>query len=86
MASVLDAIMESIKVPTPASALDTEGEALKKFGKAGMAQATSEAGPSVPAEAYPSGAAPPTLEKESVPKKFKSPAPEAPAEELEFIV
>jgi hypothetical protein len=86
MASVLDTVMESVKVPTPASAPDTEGEALKKSGEAGMAQATFEARPSVPAEAYPSRAAPPTLEKESVPEKFKTPAPEAPAEELEFIV
>jgi hypothetical protein len=30
MASVLDAVMESIKIPTPASAPDTEGEVLKK--------------------------------------------------------
>jgi hypothetical protein len=86
MASVLDAIMESVKVPTPASAPDTEGEALKKSSKAGMAQATSEAGPLVPTKAYPLGAAPLTLEKEIVPEEFKSPAPEAPAEELEFIV
>jgi hypothetical protein len=63
MASVLDAVMESIKVPTPASAPNKEGEALKKSSDAGMAQATSEAGPSVPAEADPSGAAPLTLEK-----------------------
>jgi hypothetical protein len=86
MASVLDAVMESMKVPTPALAPDTKGEALKKSSKADMAQASSEAGPSVPVEAYPSSAAPLTLEKESVPEKFKSPAPEAPAEELEFIV
>jgi hypothetical protein len=86
MASVLDAVMESVKVPTPASAPDTESEALKKSGEAGMAQATSEARPSTPAEAYSLRAAPLTLEKESVPEKFKSPAPEAPAEELEFIV
>jgi hypothetical protein len=47
MASVLDAIMESVKVQTPASAPDTEGEALKKSDEAGVAQATSEAGPSL---------------------------------------
>ena len=41
MARVLDAVMESIKVPTPASAPDSVGEALKKSGEAGMAQATS---------------------------------------------
>jgi hypothetical protein len=86
MASVLDDVMESVKVPTPALAPDTEGEVLKKSGEAGMAQATSEAGPSVPVEAYPSGAAPLNLEKESVPEKSKSATPEAPTEELEFIV
>jgi hypothetical protein len=86
MASVLDAVMESVKAPTPASAPETEGEALKKSSKTGMAQATFEAGPSVPTETYPSGATPLTLEKESVPEKPKSLAPEAPAEELEFIV
>jgi hypothetical protein len=86
MASVLDAVMEYVKVPTPASAPDTKGKALKKSGEADMAHVFFETGPSVPAEAYPSGAAPLTLEKESVPEKFKSPALEAPAEELEFIV
>ena len=61
MASVLDTVMESAKVLTPASAPDTKGEALKKSSEAGMAQATFEAGPSVPTEAYPSGATPLTL-------------------------
>jgi hypothetical protein len=77
--------MESTKVPTPASAPDTEGEALKKSSEAGMAQATFEARPSVPTEAYPLGATL-TLVKESVPEKLKYPAPEAPAKDLEFIV
>jgi hypothetical protein len=86
MASVLDAVMESVKVQTPTSAPDTEGEALKKPDEAGMAHATSEAGPSIHVEAYPPGAAPLTVEKESVPEKFKSPASKAPAKELEFIV
>jgi hypothetical protein len=88
MASVLDTVMESVKVPTPASAAtpDIEGEVLKKSGEAGTEQATSEARPSVPAKARPSEAAPLTLEKEGVPEKSKSPAPEAPAEELEFIM
>jgi hypothetical protein len=36
MASVLDAVMESVKVQTPASTPDIEGEALKKYGEAGM--------------------------------------------------
>jgi hypothetical protein len=84
MANVLDAIMESVKVPTPASAPDTEGEVLKNSDEAGTMQATCEAGPSVSAEAHPSGDASLTLERESVPKK--SPTPETLAGELEFIV
>jgi hypothetical protein len=93
MASVLDAIMESVKVQTPAAAPDSEGEALKKSDEDCMAQATSEAGPSAPAEvcssgakACPSGATPVLVEKESVPKKLKSPAAEAPTEGMEFIM
>jgi hypothetical protein len=77
MASVLDAVMESIKVQTPGSARDTVGEALKESDEAG----TSEAKPSSPTEARPLGAAPLIEEKENAPEKLKSPAPEAPAEE-----
>jgi hypothetical protein len=51
-----------------------------------VAQATSEAGPSAPAEVQPSGIAPVFKEKENVPEKLKSPALEAPTEELDFIV
>ena len=51
MASVLDAVIESVKLSTPASAPDAEGEALKKSSEASMAQATVEVEPSVPAEA-----------------------------------
>jgi hypothetical protein len=51
-----------------------------------MAQAASEVGPSTPAEACPPGATPMFVEKESVPDKLKSPAPEASTEELEFIM
>jgi hypothetical protein len=47
---------------------------------------TAKAGPSAPIEAYASWGIPLNLEKESVPKKVKYPAPEVPAEELEFIV
>jgi hypothetical protein len=50
MASVLDAVMESVKVQTSASALDTEGETLKKSDEAGVSRATSEAGPSAQAK------------------------------------
>ena len=86
MASVLDAVMESMKVQTPASAPDTEGEALKKSDEADMAQTTAEAGPSSPVEVHPSGDAPLIEEKENAPEKLKYPAPEAPTEELDFIV
>jgi hypothetical protein len=82
MASVLDAVMEFVKVQTPASAPDIEGEALKKYDEAG----TSEARPLAPAEAHPSGTTPLIEEKENAPENLKSPAPEAPAEELEFIM
>jgi hypothetical protein len=92
MASVLDAIMESVKVQTPAAAPDSEGEALKKSNKDCMAQATSEAGPSAPTEvcssgakACPSGATPILVEKESVPEKLKYPAAEAPTEGMELL-
>jgi hypothetical protein len=86
MANVLDAVMESMKVQTPASAPDTEGKTLKKSDEAGVAQATSEARLSAPAEVQPSGTAPVIKEKENVPEKHKSPAPEAPTEEMDFIV
>jgi hypothetical protein len=86
MASVLDVVMKSVKVQTPASALDSGGKALKKSGEDYMVQATCEAGPSAPAEACPSGAIPVFVEKESILEKLKSPAPKASIEGLEFIV
>jgi hypothetical protein len=62
-----------------------EAKVLKKSDEVGMAQTISEAGPSVHAEARPSEIAPLILEKEGAPENSKSPAPRAPAEELEFI-
>jgi hypothetical protein len=81
MASVLDAVMESVKASTPASAEvpSTEDEILKKSNEAGTTQA-------VFAEVRPSKTAPLILEKEAAPEKSKSLAPEAPTEEMEFIV
>jgi hypothetical protein len=55
MASMLDAMMEFVKVQTPTSASDTESKTLKKSNEAGVAWATSEAGPSTPFEACPLG-------------------------------
>jgi hypothetical protein len=73
---------------TPASfeAPSIEGKILKKSDEAGMAQAVSEAGPSVPAEASPSETALIILEKEGAYEKSKTHASGAPPEELEFIV
>jgi hypothetical protein len=68
MASVLDAIMESVKTSTPVSAEapSTEGEISKKSNEAGMAQTVSKIGPSeVPTEARPLESAPMILEKGS---------------------
>jgi hypothetical protein len=88
MANVLDAVIESVKVSTPASAPAAEGEALKKSSEATIAQTTAEAEPSVSAEAKSSEAAgePLMLEKEGGAEESESPAPRASIEELEFIV
>jgi hypothetical protein len=45
MASALDAVIESVKLSTPASTPAIEGEALKKPSEATIAQSTAEAGP-----------------------------------------
>jgi hypothetical protein len=52
MASVLDAVMESSKVQTPASAPDRKGEIPKKSSEAGITLDTVEASPSAPIEVY----------------------------------
>jgi hypothetical protein len=102
MASVLDAVMESIKALTLASAKapSVEGENTKKSVEAGMTQVVVEAGPSAPAKARPSEAvekdaesrpsdvakASLLLEKERATEESESPAPGASTKELEFIV
>jgi hypothetical protein len=89
MASVLDAVMESVKTSTPASTEALRKEANVSGGNddASMAQTITKTGPSeVSAEAGPSKNALITLEKESASKKFKYPAPEESTRELEFIV
>jgi hypothetical protein len=74
MASVLNAIMESMKTSTPASV--EEAKVSKKSDETGMAQTISEVGPSeVPAEARPSKSAPIILEKEGASEKSKSSSP-----------
>ena len=56
MSSVLDAVMESVKITTPAcaEAPRTKAKVSKKSDKVRMAHTISEAGPSVPIEARPS--------------------------------
>jgi hypothetical protein len=89
MASVLDAVLESTRAPTPASA--------KEAAEAATARVEVEAGPSVPIEKEPVEAfgqsteqghsdANMILEKEGASKKVKSPIPEASTEELDFII
>jgi hypothetical protein len=87
MASVLDAVMESTRALTPAPA--------KKIAEAATTRMETEAGPSVPTEAEPARIEQRTkgpsdaglaLEKKDAPKKIKSPTPEAPSEDLDFII
>jgi hypothetical protein len=87
MASVLDAVMETTRVLTPAPA--------KKVVEAATARAETEVGPSMPVEAEPTASEqrakheiPDTsmaVEKD-VAEKAKSPAPKALSENLNFIV
>jgi hypothetical protein len=87
MARVLDAVMETTRALTPAPA--------KKIIEAAISHAETEAGPSVPAETEPA-ATEDRAKQESpdvgmamekdVAEKAKSPAPEAPSEDLDFII
>jgi hypothetical protein len=89
MASVLDAVMESTRVLTPASTK-------KKVIEVVTACAETEAGPSVPVETEPAATeqraeqesldAGMALEKKDAPEKAKSSIPEAPPEALDFII
>jgi hypothetical protein len=87
MASVLDAIMETTRALTPAP--------VKKFVEAVTAHMETKARPSVPAETK-LAATEQKAEEESldisvaleknVAKEAKSPAPEAPSEDLDYII
>jgi hypothetical protein len=72
MASVLNAVLECMKTPTPAPA-EASGEKIEDARKVVAASAAS-----AHAEAGPSGATPIKLMGESLPEKSTSPAPEAP--------
>jgi hypothetical protein len=88
MASVLDAVLESTRVSTPAPGKDT--------AEAATVRVEAEVGPLVPIETEPAGTgqsieqgpsdAGLVLEKEDTPEKVESPTPEAPMEELDFII
>jgi hypothetical protein len=89
MASVLDAVLESTRAPTPASA--------KGATEASTTRVEVEAEPLVPIETGPAetveqdteqGPSDATLilEKEGTSKKIKSPTPEAFTEEIDFII
>jgi hypothetical protein len=73
MASVLDAVLESVKTPTPASA-EASGEKIEDARELVTASASS-----VHVETGPSGAASVKLVGESLPEKPTSPVPEAPS-------
>jgi hypothetical protein len=87
MASVLDVVKETIRALTPTPVM--------KVAETATAQGETEAGPSAPAEAKPAATEqrakqefPDTsvaLEKD-VAEKAKPPAPEAPSEDLDFII
>jgi hypothetical protein len=80
-ASALDAVLESMKEPIYASA-EASGEI-----SGDAKEATTASTSTILAEAGPSEAAPIGLVEESVPKKSKYPAPEAPPQgDLEYIV
>jgi hypothetical protein len=87
MASVLDAVMETTKALTPAPA--------KKVVEAAISQTETEARPLVPTKTKPA-ATEDKAEQESldagmaleqdVTEKAKSPVPEAPSEDIDFII
>jgi hypothetical protein len=88
MASVLDVVLETTRVLTPAPT--------KEAAEAATARAKTEVGPSVPIEAEPAGTKQRTeqessdaslaLEKKVVPEKAKSAILEAPSEDCDFII
>jgi hypothetical protein len=87
MASVLDAVMETTRALTPIPT--------KKVAKAVIAQAEAEAGPSVPIETKPAVSEDKAEQQipdtgmaagQDVTEKVKSSAPEAPSEDVDYII
>jgi hypothetical protein len=80
MASVLDVVLKSSKVPTPVYTKASEDNIEKLVVAAAIASPTC-------AEARPSGSKPMKQAKESLPEELTSPIPEAPSrDDLEYIV
>jgi hypothetical protein len=84
---VLNAVMETTKALTPVPA--------KKVAEAVTAQAKAEAGPSVPIETKPAVSEDKAEQKtldtgmaagQGMTEKAKSPAPEAPSEDVDYII
>jgi hypothetical protein len=88
MASVLDAVLESTRVSTPAPAKET--------AEAATAHVETEARPPMPTKIKPTGTGQSfeqgpsdvglALEKEDTPEKVESPIPKAPTGGLDFII
>ena len=81
MASVLDVVLQSTKLPAPATT-EVSDDKIEDAREVAAASAS-------PAhiEAVPSGATPVELVKESLPEKPMSPSPEAPSQgDLNYIV
>ena len=87
MASVLDAVMETTKALTPAPT--------KKAAEAVTVQAKVEVGPSVPIETKPTVSKDKAEQQtpdtgmaagQDVTEKAKSPAPEAPSIDVDYII
>jgi hypothetical protein len=87
MASVLDAVMETTRALTPVST--------KKVAEAVTTQVEAEAGPSVPIETKPAVSEDKAEQQtpdtgmaagQDVTEKAKSPAPEAPSEDVDYII
>jgi hypothetical protein len=96
MASVLD-VLETIKASSStlgkiakASKVQIETETKLTEAEATMSQASAEAGPSEPAKEKPSEIGEKAAEEEAIeqilPEKVVAPAPEAPSEDLDYII
>jgi hypothetical protein len=82
MASVLDAVLQSIKLPAPATTTEVFDDKIEDAREVAAASASP-----IHVEAGPSGANRVELVKENLPQKPMSPVPEAlPQSDLDYIV